>query len=292
MSNLSQFTGYIGSKGDVGYTGSQGGQGNIGYTGSRGDQGVQGYTGSIGTAGDAGIQGNIGYTGSQGTIGYTGSLGTAGDAGIQGNIGYTGSRGAQGVAITLKGTVAAVVNLPDTANTINDAYIVTADGNLYVWDGAVWNDVGQIVGPEGPIGYTGSASTVAGYTGSQGAVGYSGSKGDIGYTGSASTVAGYTGSQGVESTQPVVVVTGTTQLATSGTLYALTNTTDPTTLTLPGNPAAGDRVSVSNATTRTDATISRNTSPIMGIAQDLVIDYVGATVKLCYIDATVGWFLV
>lgn len=45
-------------------------------------------------------------------------------------------------------------------------------------------------GSQGNIGYTGSASTVIGYTGSQGL------PGEVGYTGSASTVIGYTGSQG------------------------------------------------------------------------------------------------
>jgi hypothetical protein len=62
------------------------------------------------------------------------------------------------------------------------------------------------------VGYTGSASTAAGYTGSTGGLGYTGSVGagftgsvgvgftgsvgGLGYTGSASTAAGYTGSAG------------------------------------------------------------------------------------------------
>ena len=291
MSNLSQFTGYIGSKGDLGYTGSQGSQGNIGYSGSRGDQGIQGVIGYTGSQGDQGIQGDIGYTGSQG-VGYTGSQGTVGYTGSTSTVpGYSGSKGDQGVSITFKGTVAdETALLAVVGMAVNDAWIRTDTGNLYAWDGAIWNDVGQIVGPQGDIGYTGSQGV--GYTGSQGAVGYSGSKGDIGYTGSTSTVPGYTGSQGVDAIQSVVVVTGTTQTAVANTLYALTNTTDPTTVTLPGSPAAGDKVTISNATGRIDATIARNTSPIMSLAQDLVIDYVGATVKLCYIDATVGWFLI
>ncbi|MDD3085235.1 MAG: collagen-like protein, partial [Candidatus ainarchaeum sp.] len=46
------------------------------------------------------------------------------------------------------------------------------------------------IGYTGSKGYTGSASTVIGYTGSTGAIGYTGSKG---YTGSQG-IQGYTGS--------------------------------------------------------------------------------------------------
>jgi hypothetical protein len=37
-------------------------------------------------------------------------------------------------------------------NSDNDAYIVDANGNIYVWTGFAWNDGGQIVGPTGPPG--------------------------------------------------------------------------------------------------------------------------------------------
>jgi hypothetical protein len=48
-----------------------------------------------------------------------------------------------------------VVSLPTGASN-NDAYIVDADGNLYVSDGAgSWTDAGQIVGPQGPQGAKG-----------------------------------------------------------------------------------------------------------------------------------------
>lgn len=61
-------------------------------------------------------------------------------------------------------------------------------------------------GSQGILGYTGSASTVIGYTGS---LGYTGSQG-AGYTGSASTVIGYTGSQGAGYTgsQGIIGYTG------------------------------------------------------------------------------------
>jgi hypothetical protein len=101
--NLNALTGFVGSRGSIGYTGSQG---IIGYTGSRGatgftgSQGIIGYTGSRGATGFTGSQGIIGYTGSQGiqgVIGYTGSRGATGFTGSQGIIGYTGSQGIQGI---------------------------------------------------------------------------------------------------------------------------------------------------------------------------------------------------
>jgi hypothetical protein len=48
-----------------------------------------------------------------------------------------------------------VGNLPSSGNSVNDAYIVDADGNLYVWNGSTWTDAGQIVGPQGLTGATG-----------------------------------------------------------------------------------------------------------------------------------------
>jgi hypothetical protein len=50
--------------------------------------------------------------------------------------------------------------LPSSSNTVNDAYIVDADGDLYVWNGATWESVGQIVGPTGPTGATGPSGVV------------------------------------------------------------------------------------------------------------------------------------
>ena len=63
---------------------------------------------------------------------------------------------------------------------------------LKQYNGTAWVPTVQgAIGYTGSIGvgYTGSASTVVGYTGSQGI---------IGYTGSASTVIGYTGSKGAD----------------------------------------------------------------------------------------------
>jgi hypothetical protein len=111
-----------------------------------------------------------------------------------GEIGPIGPTGAQGTSITVKGQVANVVNLPSSGNTVNDAYIVSANGNLYVWNGSSWVNAGPIVGPTGPqgvtgpqgnIGPTGPQSTVLGPTGPQGDLGPTGPQGDLGPTGPA-----------------------------------------------------------------------------------------------------------
>ena len=110
-----------------------------------------------------------------------------------GEVGPTGPTGAQGTSINVKGSVPNIVNLPSAGNSLNDAYVVTANGFLYVWNGLNWASVGQIVGPTGatgpsitgPTGVSGPASTVPGPTGPQG---------DLGPTGPA--VTGPTGATG------------------------------------------------------------------------------------------------
>jgi hypothetical protein len=85
----------------------------------------------------------------------------------------------------LLGTVANVASLPALGNSVNDAYIVEADGDLYVWSGSAWSSVGQIVGPTGPTGpsvtgptgATGPASNIQGPTGPTGSLGPTGPKG-------------------------------------------------------------------------------------------------------------------
>jgi hypothetical protein len=111
-----------------------------------------------------------------------------------GEVGPIGPTGPQGTSITVKGQVANVVNLPSSGNTVNDAYIVTANGNLYVWSGSSWINAGPIVGPTGPQGVTGpqgitgptgAQSTVEGPTGPQGPLGPTGPQGVTGATGPA-----------------------------------------------------------------------------------------------------------
>jgi len=128
------------------------------------------------------------------SVGPTGPQGNVGDMGPQGPTGPqgdTGPQGPQGTSINFVGAVADVASLPSSGNSANDAYIVEADGDLYVWDGSVWDNVGQIVGPQGPTGPQGD----------EGPVGPTGPQGEIGLTGAASTVTGPTGPTG--STGPI-----------------------------------------------------------------------------------------
>jgi hypothetical protein len=169
------FTGSQGIQGDVGFTGSQGvigftgSQGEIGFTGSRGIQGVIGFTGS---------QGEVGFTGSSGEFGFTGSQGEVGFTGSQGDVGFTGSQGDIGPGITILGSLDNQSELPTENNQIGDAYLI--NGDLWLWDGNNWTNVGNI---QGEVGFTGSKGEV-GFTGSKGEVGFTGSKGEVGFTGS------------------------------------------------------------------------------------------------------------
>lgn len=160
-------TGDTGPQGAIGPTGAQGEIGPTGPQGEQGIQGVQGDTGPIGPTGAQGAtgpQGATGDTGPQGVTGDTGPQGATGPQGIQGEVGPTGATGdtgptgptgPQGTDIHFAGSVADVASLPTGASN-NDAYIVDADGNLYVSDGAGnWTDAGQIVGPQGPTGAQG-----------------------------------------------------------------------------------------------------------------------------------------
>lgn len=56
------------------------------------------------------------------------------DRGVEGPTGPTGPTGPQGQGINIKGAVPTVQDLPATGNQPGDAYIVTATGELYVWE--------------------------------------------------------------------------------------------------------------------------------------------------------------
>lgn len=171
-----------------------------GPTGSTGPTGPQGQIGPTGPTGAASmVTGPTGATGPTGSVGPTGATGPVGAAStVTGPTGPTGATGPQGTSITFKGSVATVGDLPVGSNLVNDAYIVDADGDLYVWNGGLWQNIGQIVGPQGPtgpmgpMGPTGADSTV---TGPQGPIGPTGPQGDIGPTGPQGDL-GPTGPQG------------------------------------------------------------------------------------------------
>jgi hypothetical protein len=173
-------TGAAGLNGVDGSDGSDGLDGATGATGAAGATGPQGATGPTGATGEVGPQGGTGATGPQGVQGIQG---VQGEQGEQGEQGIQGIQGAEGVGITLLGSKDVVGNLP-ASGSAGDAWIVQADGDLYVWDVATstWGNVGQIVGPEGPQGVEGTQGQM-GPTGPEGVQGIQGVQGDVGPTG-------------------------------------------------------------------------------------------------------------
>lgn len=132
--------------------------------------------------GPTGPQGPIGATGPQGITGPTGSQGIQGITGPTGATGDTGPTGPQGSPaspVNLLGSKNLIADLPTTGNTLNDAWIVQEDGDLYYWNGTAWISLGQIVGPQGPQGPQG----IQGVTGPQGNTGATGPSGVISVTG-------------------------------------------------------------------------------------------------------------
>jgi len=169
--------------------------------------GLQGPQGLQGPAGPAGLPGIKGDTGLQGPAGPAGLQGIKGDTGLQGPAGPVGP---QGTSIVLKGSLPTSADLPSTGNSINDAYIVESDGQLYVWDGVSWNNVGSIVGPAGPAGAPG-APGATGPQGPQGPTGPAGPQGTSGAQGATGTP-GSTGPQGATGVQGTTGAQGATGL--------------------------------------------------------------------------------
>lgn len=136
----------------------------------------------IGPTGPTGATGATGPTGPTGATGPTGPTGPTGaNSTVPGPTGPTGATGPQGVGINLIGSVSTTGALPTTPTpNQNDAYIVDADGDLWIWsDIAGWYSGGQIVGATGPTGATGPL----GPTGPTGPIGPTGPTGPIGPTG-------------------------------------------------------------------------------------------------------------
>ncbi len=172
---------------------STGANGYIRYNTS--NNSFEGYTSAgWGAIGGGGSSGN-GYTGSEGPTGFTGS---AGDVGFTGSVGPSGS---DGTSVTILGTVASESALPgypgSYGGSVGDGYIV--NGDLYVWTGSAWSNVGPIRGPQGVQGTAGVQGAI-GAQGRQGFQGVQGAAGAQGATGAQGAIGaqGATGVQGVQ----------------------------------------------------------------------------------------------
>jgi alpha-tubulin suppressor-like RCC1 family protein len=153
--------------------------------------------------------------------------------GATGATGITGATGTPGTGISIKGTVADVVDLPLDGNVVGDLYIVTnEDGHGYAWDGSSWNDVGPIQGPQGPQGATGligstgpigaQGATGVGATGATGAEGASGATGATGPEGATGPIGvqGFEGSTGATGPTGSTGLTGATGSSVSASFFS------------------------------------------------------------------------
>jgi hypothetical protein len=173
-----------------------------------GSPGPTGATGPAGPTGPQGATGATGPAGPQGATGATGPQGEQGPAGAQGIQGVKGDTGAQGAAVTLKGSKNNEAEiLAISSPSAGDAWINQENGDLYFWNttDSRWDNIGQIVGPQGIQGAQGIQGVKGdtGATGATGATGPAGSQGAQGIQGAtgATGAAGATGPQGIQGEQ-------------------------------------------------------------------------------------------
>lgn len=143
--------------------------------------GLPGITGGQGPTGPQGIQGVQGPVGPTGPVG---PRGLQGPQGIQGDVGPQGPQGIQGdvgPALHIAGALEDPSLLPATGSA-GIGYLI--GGNLWVWNGAAWQNVGQIQGPQGQQGIQGAVGPT-GPTGAPGPAGETGAQGPQGIQGPA-----------------------------------------------------------------------------------------------------------
>lgn len=100
------------------------------------------------------------------------------------------------------------------------------------------------------------------------------------------------GITGLPPQAPVLNTISSNTTAVVGEAYVADTSAGAFTLTLPPTPTAGNLVSFTDYAGTfklNNLTLGRNGSPIVGVAQDLVIDLNYASLRMLYIDATEGW---
>ncbi|UCZ58636.1 hypothetical protein [Mycolicibacterium phocaicum] len=152
--------------------------------------------------------------------GDTGAKGDQGIQGIQGEQGIQGPQGEPGVSLDIEGSVATYADLASLTPTDGQAWIVTADGKLYFYDGGFPAD-GAGVPFRGPQG-------IQGIQGVQGEQGEQGIPGDTGPAGSSA----WADITGKPSTFPPTIGSGSGE-AVAGNDSRLTNARTPTAHTHP-----------------------------------------------------------
>ena len=165
-------------KGERGDKGEQGPQGLRGEKGDKGDafkytdftsaqiaalkgpKGDKGEQGATGPQGPQGLKGDAGPQGERGLQGLQGATGPQGPQGLRGEKGDPGEKGDQGTGVTIKGKYDSLSALQAAHPTGNDGDAYMVGANLYAWTGSAWVDCGNIQGPKGDRGATGTAATV------------------------------------------------------------------------------------------------------------------------------------
>jgi hypothetical protein len=194
MVNAGEFVGPQGpkgEKGDKGDPGEKGVDGTVAFESLTPEQ-KESLRGVSITAVSIDVNGNLTITfsdgdnenvgnimGPQGVPGPKGDKGDVGPQGPQGPRGEKGEKGNDGTSLNILGTKESEADLPLSAGK-NDAYLI--DGEMWVFDGANWNNTGKIQGPQGPQGPVGPQGS-KGDPGPQGVKGDPGEKGDTGARG-------------------------------------------------------------------------------------------------------------
>lgn len=115
-------------------------------------------------------------TSSANLVGPQGPQGIQGIQGVAGPAGPAGPRGEDGKGVSILGSYSSegALKAAHPTGNIGDAYLVA--GELYVWDGSAWANVGNIQGPQGVPGEQG----VQGIQGERGPAGPAGPAGPQG----------------------------------------------------------------------------------------------------------------
>lgn len=84
-------------------------------------------------------------------------------------------------------------------------------------------------------------------------------------------------------------ITTTGVSKTLSNLEYCTATSGGCTLTLPSSPSVGNKVAIGIGGTFVNTIIDRNGSNIMGLAENMTVDFSYVTLELIYINSTIGW---
>lgn len=228
------FDGDIGPQGPEGPIGPPGEKGEMGLPGLDGEQGPQGPEGPQGPAGpegppgpqgDPGEPGPAGPAGLPGEPGLPGPAGPMGLRGPEGPQGPPGEKGADGRSLTITGRVDSEAALPEGLGEDDQGkgYITQDTGDLHVWSGTGWTNVGPVQGPKGDPGPPGEP-------GAPGEPGPPGEKGDPGPA----------GSPGVNGKTPTISIGTVTTLNPGSKATATITGTSPTLKLNLGIPRGAD----------------------------------------------------